>query len=633
MYLRTTTIVRRCNRPEEDMMPALRKVAVATLVTAVLAAPLVALADQGEIDPAYGAAGTVDFTGAAGEPLSVVSVHVEDDGSALVVGSHEGNSTEQYLWAGRVNPNGNTVTNLAVTAGLQPAFSEGAAARVDGSGNTVIVGNRGGVGGSDGDMFVVRLNPADVLDTSFSGDGSIVIDTGNADWATSMLVEDDGSVVVAGFTNATDPSSVRMARVTPSGSLDASFGPLGIVTIPWTDAGDTPRGVVDVDLARGTGGNYLLTVLGTDPGSYIGTMVVDGNGDPVSTNLSWQNVADTTRIDTIQRSDGKVVVAAHVFDALARNESIALFRFNQDGTDDVTFGAGTLPVQHVIDSEAVGTRAALTETRTGELIVAYDVLTTRYGSRLQAFTEDGTPYTAWGAGGTLDVYGNDLLVSRDLGRQPNGQLLLLSWDLFDLKATLGPGSVTRIDGDDSGRFVDDDGNTHEANIEALAAAAITSGCDASDPNRFCPSDSVTRGQMATFIVRAAGLPPAPDTGPFTDTAGSPHAANIAAIEAVGVTEGCSTTNPALFCPNDSVTRGQMATFLVRAFDLAARFPATNTNPFADDNGNTHEANIAVLYATGVTTGCDSGDLTRYCPINPVTRAQMATFLIRTIGLP
>ena len=50
--------------------------------------------------------------------------------------------------------------------------------------------------------------------------------------------------------------------------------------------------------------------------------------------------------------------------------------------------------------------------------------------------------------------------------------------------------------------------------------------------------------------------------------------------------------------------------------------------FADDDGNLHEGTIEAIAAAGITTGCGSG---RYCPGFPVTREQMAAFLIRALG--
>ena len=57
----------------------------------------------------------------------------------------------------------------------------------------------------------------------------------------------------------------------------------------------------------------------------------------------------------------------------------------------------------------------------------------------------------------------------------------------------------------SGTFIDDNGSVHEANIEAIAAAEITLGCNPPANDRYCPVDLVTRGQMAAFIDRALDL--------------------------------------------------------------------------------------------------------------------------------
>ena len=71
----------------------------------------------------------------------------------------------------------------------------------------------------------------------------------------------------------------------------------------------------------------------------------------------------------------------------------------------------------------------------------------------------------------------------------------------------------------------------------------------------------------------------------------------------------------------------MATFLVRAFGLET----AGTAGYADTDGHTHEANIDALTTAGITAGCAT-DPPRYCPDQPVTRGQMATFLARALGL-
>jgi hypothetical protein len=87
-----------------------------------------------------------------------------------------------------------------------------------------------------------------------------------------------------------------------------------------------------------------------------------------------------------------------------------------------------------------------------------------------------------------------------------------------------------------------------------------------------------------------------------------------------ITVGCTATT---YCPGSPVRRDQMASFLVRAFELAG----SATDAYVDDDGNKHEARINALAASGITGGCAP---TKYCPSAVVTRGQMAAFLHRAI---
>jgi hypothetical protein len=189
-------------------------------------------------------------------------------------------------------------------------------------------------------------------------------------------------------------------------------------------------------------------------------------------------------------------------------------------------------------------------------------------------------------------------------------MVLISAAGVALAGTLPPG----------GTFIDDDGNAHEANIEAIVAEGITFGCDAEGP-RYCPDDFVTRAQMASFLARALDLP-ASKTNFFADDNGSVHEDNINRVAEAGITVGCA---PVLYCPNEFVTRAQMASFLARALGLSA----SATDFFTDDGDNTHEDNINRVAEAGITVGCAP---VLYCPDEFVTRAQMASFLARALGL-
>jgi hypothetical protein len=106
-------------------------------------------------------------------------------------------------------------------------------------------------------------------------------------------------------------------------------------------------------------------------------------------------------------------------------------------------------------------------------------------------------------------------------------------------------------------FTDDEASSHEADINRLAAAGITSGCEA---GKYCPSATVTREQMASFLARAFELPTT-GTDFFTDDEASMHEANINRLAAAGITSGCTATT---YCPKATVTREQLAAFLHRA---------------------------------------------------------------------
>lgn len=181
----------------------------------------------------------------------------------------------------------------------------------------------------------------------------------------------------------------------------------------------------------------------------------------------------------------------------------------------------------------------------------------------------------------------------------------------------------------SGTFIDDDDSIFEADIEALAAAGITKGCNPPTNDRFCPDEDVSRGQMAAFLVRALDLPSGPG-GTFSDDDGSVFEPHIEALASAGVTRGCNPPSNDRFCPNSAVTRGQMAAFLHRA--LGDTLPTGSAPTFTDTPGTTFAADITWLGATGITRGCNPPANDRFCPSNPVTRGQMAAFLTRALDL-
>jgi hypothetical protein len=172
-------------------------------------------------------------------------------------------------------------------------------------------------------------------------------------------------------------------------------------------------------------------------------------------------------------------------------------------------------------------------------------------------------------------------------------------------------------------------------VQKLKEMGITSGCSAT---AFCPDSNVTRAQTAVFIVRAiygTGVDFAYSHTPyFTDVPDDIYFPAIQKMRQLGITNGCTSTQ---YCPNDSLTRGQMAVFIVRALlnqlqpvgtpALVSATPATGaagTIVNITINGvNTHFAGGATTLSAGkyiqvtnvMTTSPSSLNATLALPVN------------------
>jgi serine protease len=177
-------------------------------------------------------------------------------------------------------------------------------------------------------------------------------------------------------------------------------------------------------------------------------------------------------------------------------------------------------------------------------------------------------------------------------------------------------------------FSDTPGHTFYNDILWMSGMDITRGCNPPVNDLFCPDDPVIRGQMAAFIVRALGLTTNTHTG-FDDVPlGSTFAEDIGRLATSGITRGCNPPSNDRFCPDDSVTRGQMAAFIVRSLELTA-----NSHAGFDDvpANSTFAEDIGKLATAGITRGCNPPANDRFCPDDPITRGQLAAFFQRALG--
>lgn len=165
---------------------------------------------------------------------------------------------------------------------------------------------------------------------------------------------------------------------------------------------------------------------------------------------------------------------------------------------------------------------------------------------------------------------------------------------------------------------------HLAAVEFLSGEGVLDGADCGS-GLFCPDAHLRRWELAVWLVRTIeAAEPAPvRVTRFADLDAdewwSPH---VERLFDRGITRGCA-IEPARFCPDRIVTRGQLASFVVRAFDLAG--PTEPSHWRFDLFGAPHAATS--LMPAGLLQQCGT-DPPRYCPHHPATRGQAATLLSR-----
>jgi uncharacterized delta-60 repeat protein len=375
----------------------------------ILAAILVGLstvagAYDGASDPSWNGNGIATW----GDPGTVSrgrGIAVQCDGKVVVAGVTNVGGDPSDLMVARFNPDGGLDTSFA-SAGIFTVSpgSLGAAGwdvAVQPDGKIVVVGYSAEalVGAS---FLVVRLTPAGVLDSGFSGDGVQTFNFGSQAQARAVVIQDDGGIVVVG--DALNQTAIAVARLTSTGELDASFDVDGMATFDFNfgdDRGwdavvqedgrilvvgsasvgvDTVFAVLrllsdgSLDTSFGFGGGGAAAVdFGADSlGRAIalqpdGKVVVAGlTGSPTAiaiarltsagvldTSFSGDGKAvfgsnpDSAAWDVALMGDGRImVVGSLTFDGF---DKLVLMRFGADGELDLSFGGGTGWVPYLDD--------------------------------------------------------------------------------------------------------------------------------------------------------------------------------------------------------------------------------------------------------------------------------------------
>ena len=193
-------------------------------------------------------------------------------------------------------------------------------------------------------------------------------------------------------------------------------------------------------------------------------------------------------------------------------------------------------------------------------------------------------------------------------------------------SVLGVGAAGAV----SEGFSDLDGaGVHRSAIESLAADGVFEGTECA-PGEFCPTDAVERWVMAVWLVRLLdGADPAVvGSSRFADVdSGVWWAPYVERLADLGVTDGCA-TEPARFV----LTRRLLVLGWRRFWFVRSDWRVAVRVGLSTRGGSVHGSNIDALAAAGVTAGCTTSGLARYCPGRDTNRAQMATFLTRALAV-
>ena len=417
-------------RSARTLRGVLRPLVAIALITWQLAAAGPALAMAGDLDPSFGHGGivTTDFYDSTDHANALV---IQADGKLVAAGSTSrpyergaptGFSLTRYM------PNGNLDRSFGADGKVTTGFGGGggiSALVVQADGKLVAAGAAPTVNGLS-DFALARYNPDGTLDTTFGVGGTVTTDfAGGYDEANALVVQADGKLVAAGFTE--DFSSMTtngvLARYNSDGTLDPTFGTGGQVI---GGAAAIAALVVQTDgklVTAGGNGDFVLARYDSD-----GTLdTTFGVGGTVTTDFAGGYDAANA---LVVQADGKLVAAGLAVVPVVDSD-FALARYNSDGTLDTGFGTGG---KVTTDFAGRGDWASALVVQNGMLVAAGSTTgpATYYVSHtdfaLARYNPNGTLDAGFGTGGkvTTDITGSSGYAgdqANALAVQENGKLV------------------------------------------------------------------------------------------------------------------------------------------------------------------------------------------------------------------
>lgn len=318
---------------------------------------------NGTLDASFGNSGKVatDFSSASDQAFAVA---LQPDGK-IIAGGVARMGSRTLFGIARYNSNGMLDTTFGSGGKMTTTFSqfggnEAFAMALQTDGKILLAGRA--LINNNFNFALARFNSDGTLDTTFDTDGKVTTAIGTSSGAAGIALQPDGKFVVVGFARIGASTDFALARYNADGSLDPNFGVNGTATTGFGTGNDyilavalQPDGKLAVaGISRNSPGELDTFALAR----YTPNGVLDssfGANGKVVTSIISQDANGATAIAL--QANGKIVVAGYTFlnaPIGATNRSdFALARYNPNGTLDISFGTsgGILTTDFGSDSD------------------------------------------------------------------------------------------------------------------------------------------------------------------------------------------------------------------------------------------------------------------------------------------
>jgi len=370
------------------------------LWAAALALPPAARANTGDLDPAFGTGGQVVtpiFNG-----YDVASALVLQPDGKLVAAGHAYNASNTVFALVRYNTDGSLDGSFGTGGKVTTAIGTGSGATalvLQPDGKLVAAGYASSAGKTT--FALVRYNASGSLDASFGTGGKVMTPIGSVDdEAFALVLEPDGKLVAAGYSDRGSNNAVALVRYNANGSLDTSFGTGGKVTTAIGSVDDEvfalvrqPDGkLVAAGYTSGANSTAFALVRYNADGSLDTGF---GTGGKVTTAIGS---IDDEVFALVLQPDGKLVAAGYT--SGASNTAFALVRYNASGSPDASFGTGGKVTTQIVTME--NEAFALVLQPDGKLVAAgYTNDGSEQDFALVRYSADGNLDGSFGTGGKV----------------------------------------------------------------------------------------------------------------------------------------------------------------------------------------------------------------------------------------